>query len=323
MTNQTDSTQWTRLGNSELFVSRIALGCWPMSGISSLGITDSQSIATIHAALDHGINFFDTAYSYGYDGRSDRVLARALQGKRDRAIIAHKVGCSWDSHQKKEVDGRPQTLLLNAQEALKRLDTDFVDIMYLHTPDPNVPIEESAGAIAEICKRGWARYAAVSNVDSEQAAQFAQVCPIVAIQPHFNMFQQEAVHELLPFARSQNVAMVCYWILMKGLLSGHLKRDHVFDPSDRRLSYPIFQGKAWQHSQNILDLLRRMAHEREYTVAQLVLAWSLAQPGVDVALCGARRPEQILESAYAMQIPLDSEAVQAIDGWLLSSSKHE
>ncbi len=312
MPNQIDSAHLIRLGTSDLYVSRIGLGCWPMSGISSIGVTDEQSVATIRAALDQGINFFDTAYSYGYDGRSDRVLSQALGQKRSRAIIAHKVGTHWDAQKQRVVDGRPETLIQHAQECLERLGTDYVDVMYLHCPDPKVPIEESAGAIQEICRRGWSRYAAVSNVTLEQATKFASVCPIVAIQPYFNMFQQEAVEELKSFATHNNIAMVCYWVLMKGLLSGHMARDHVFDPADRRLTYQIYQGQAWQDAQDVLDHLRRIANELDITVSQLVVAWSLTRPSVSVALLGAKRPEQITESAQAMYMKLSPDCIQEI-----------
>ena len=291
-----------------------------MSGISSLGVTDELSEATIYAAFDQGINFFDTAYSYGYDGRSDRVLGKALQNQRASAIIAHKVGAHWDEKKQRVVDGSRKTLIAHAQECLTRLGTDYVDVMYLHCPDPLVPIEESAEAIAEICKRGWARYAAVSNVSPEQAERFSAVCPIIAIQPYFNMFQQDAVRELLPFSSANNVSMVCFWVLMKGLLSGRLKRDHVFDPTDRRLSYPIFQGQAWQDAQNVLDRLRHFASELDCTVAQLVVTWSLTQPGVNVALLGAKRPEQIIESAHSMHLAIDAEILEQITA-LVQSNK--
>ena len=195
--------------------------------------------------------------------------------------------------------------------------------MYLHCPDPAVPIEHSAEAIAEICNRGLARYAAVSNVDHEQASRFASVCPIVAIQPYFNMFQQEAVRELLPIASNHQVSLICYWVLMKGLLSGRLMRDHVFDPADKRLTYPIFQGEAWQRAQNVLDQLRRIASELDCTVAQLVVAWTLEQPGVSVALLGAKRPEQILDSVQAMHLKLDQEIVEQINSTIVAPGRYD
>ena len=303
------------LGKSDLRVSRIGLGCWPMAGITSIGISDADSIATVRAALDCGINFFDTAFSYGYDGRSDEILRIALANRRNEAIIAHKVGSHWDDQKRRVVDGSPSRLLAQAKECVRRIGSDYVDVMYLHTPDPKVPIEDSAGAIAEICKSGLARYAAVSNVNSDQATRFVQVCPVVAIQPYFNMFQQECVEELIPFASRNQVSLVCYWILMKGLLSGHLQRDHEFDPKDRRLTYPIFQGEAWHRAQNLLDKFRALSADLNCTVTQIVTAWSLMRPGVTVALLGAKRPEQILEAAGSLELKLPAEILELIGSW--------
>jgi aryl-alcohol dehydrogenase-like predicted oxidoreductase len=311
-----DNSSRIQLGSSDLIVSRVGLGCWPMAGITSVGVSDQDSIATVHAALDNGINFFDTAYAYGYDGRSDHVLRAAFGKKRADVIVAHKVGTHWNSDKQRCIDGSPSRLIDQAQQCLTRLGTDYVDVMYLHTPDPEIAIEESAGAIAEICRRGWARYAAVSNVDADQAQRFHAVCPVVAIQPYFNMFQQDAVQSLIGFATASNAAIVCYWVLMKGLLSGKLHRDHVFDPSDRRLTYPIFQGAAWQRAQDLLDQLRTLSRELDCTVSQLVIAWSLASPGVGVALLGAKRPSQIEESAQAMHLQLKPDVIKKINSWL-------
>ncbi|MEQ1825843.1 MAG: aldo/keto reductase [Pirellula sp.] len=313
---QGGATHLVQLGNSDLMVSRVGLGCWPMAGITSTGVSDEESIATVKAALDHGINFFDTAYAYGFDGRSDRVLRIGLGDRRKNVVIAHKVGTHWNEKKERCIDGSPVRLIAQAEECLMRLNTDFIDLMYLHTPDPHVPIQESAGAIKELLDRGWVRFAAVSNVTSEQAANFEAVCPVVAIQPYFNMFQRDAVESLAPFTQSHNVAIVCYWVLMKGLLAGKLKRDHVFDPADRRLTYPVFQGQAWHRAQDLLDRLRAMSLELGITVSQLVIAWTLQQPGISVALLGAKRPDQIAETSHAMHIKLEQHAIQTINHWI-------
>ncbi|MGN6548186.1 MAG: aldo/keto reductase [Aureliella sp.] len=302
-----------RLGTSDLLVSPIGFGCWPLAGITSVVDSDEECIATIQAALDAGINFFDTAYSYGYAGESDVLLRRALEGRRERAIIASKVGMGWDSNRKRLLDASPATLLAHAEAILKRLGVDYVDVIYLHTPDEQTPIEESAGAIQQIVDRGWARYAAVSNVTPEQAERFHRVCPVVAVQPYFNMLQQDAVNDLRSFCRQHNVALVCYWVLMKGLLAGHLRRDHQFDPRDRRLNYDIFQGEAWQRNQDFLDVLRAIAARKQCSVSQLVLAWTLAQPDITVALCGAKHPQQIIDNAGATQVVLDPGAMAEIE----------
>jgi aryl-alcohol dehydrogenase-like predicted oxidoreductase len=311
-----NEVQRRQLGNSELWVSPVGFGCWPIAGVSSLGVTDEDSIQTIHAAVDAGINFFDTAFSYGYSGEADRLLCTALADRRDEVVLASKVGSHYDPQRTRIVDGRPEVLLEQAATILQRLGVEQLDLIYLHQPDPQLPIEDSAGAIAEIVRSGWARYAAVSNVDSEQLARFHAVCPVVAVQPPFNMLQQTSWLTIREYCIEHHIAAVCYWVLMKGLLAGKLERNHQFDPSDRRLTYSIYQGEQWDRSQDFLDLMRTLSRQMGCTVAQLVIAWTLAQPGICVALCGAKRPEQIRETAAAMQMRLDAEVIQQIDLWL-------
>lgn len=287
-----------------------------MAGVSSLGVNDADSLATIHAALDAGINFFDTAYSYGYDGQADLLLAQVLRQRGAEMIVASKVGTHYDAQQRQVVDGRPATLLEHARRGCQRLGLERLDVIYLHTVDPQVPIAESAGAIAEIVKQGLARYAGVSNVDAQQLATFTADCPVIVVQPPFNMLQTEKVQAILPQCVDQQIAIAAYWVLMKGVLAGRMSREHQFDATDRRLNYPIYQGAAWQRTHDVLDRLHRLAADVNCTVAQLVIAWTLAQPGLTVALCGAKRPQQIQESAGAMQVELSHDALEQIDGWL-------
>jgi aryl-alcohol dehydrogenase-like predicted oxidoreductase len=284
-----------------------------MAGITSLDVTDENSMATIQEAIDRGIDFLDTAYSYGYDGRSDRVIATALRGRRSTVKIAHKVGQSWNERRERVVDGRPATLLKHAEECLRRLDTDYVDLMYLHSPDPQVSLSESAHAIQEIVNRGWARYAGVCNVNGPQALEFMAHCETSAIQIPFNMLQQNAFHELRPLVQDRNIRLVCYWVYMKGLLAGHLERDHSFNPTDKRLTYDIYRGDAWERAQNLLDILRTLALSKNCTVSQVVMAWTLLQPQMDVALVGAKTPTQISETAGVFRVELSAEEIALID----------
>ncbi len=306
-----------QLGNSDLWVSPVGFGCWPIAGVSSLEVSDDWSLGTLHAAFDAGINFFDTAYSYGYDGEADRLLRTAFSDRREEIVLASKVGSHYDSQRRRIVDGQPVTLLEQAVTILQRLSIEHLDLIYLHQPDPAVPIEESAGAIAEIVRRGWARYAAVSNVNVDQLKRFHEVCPVTAVQPPYNMLQQSEWLAIRDYRHQQSIGSVCFWVLMKGLLAGKLQRNHQFDPRDRRLTYEIYQGENWQRSQNFLDLLRALASQLDCTVAQLVIAWTLAQEGITVALCGAKRPEQIVETAAAMQLQLSPEVLVQIDRWIL------
>ena len=305
-----------QLGGSDLWVSPVGFGCWPITGVSSLGVNDIDSLAALRAALDAGINFFDTAFSYGYEGEADKLLSQVIRERPGEMIVATKVGSHYDSQRQRIVDGRPATLLANTKLGCARLGVEQVDVIYLHEVDPQVPLAESAGGIAQIVKQGWARYAGVSNVDAVQLQQFQAECPVVVVQPPYNMFQPEQVAAIVDECREQNVAIACYWVLMKGLLAGKFGRDHRFDPADRRLSYPIYQGEAWQRAQDVLDQLRRLASQLECTVAQLVIAWTLAQPGITVALVGAKRAEQIVETAGAMHVSLSTDTIDQVAGWL-------
>jgi len=302
-----------RLGNSDLFVSPVALGCWPMAGISTLDVDDQQSIATIHAAIDAGINHFDTAFSYGYDGRSDRILRAALETRTEEVVIATKVGMHYDASHQRILDASPKRLRLEVDEIRRRLNRDVLELLYLHSPDAVTPIESSAEALAKFVEQGIVKHIGVSNVDADQTTRFSRVIRPVVIQPPFNMLQQDAVRSLLSFCNEQECGIACYWPLMKGLLAGKMARDHQFDPQDRRLTYSIFQGDSWQRAQDFLDTLRDISLELKTPIATIVIAWTLSQPGITTVLCGAKRPDQILESASAMLAQLSVEQIARID----------
>ncbi|MFN7730302.1 MAG: aldo/keto reductase [Pirellula sp.] len=288
------------LGRSSVRVAPVALGAWPMAGVSTLDVEDSQSIATIHRALDLGVTMIDTAYSYGFDGRSDRVIAQAIAGRRDQVVLASKVGGSLDAAGKWQADGAPERLIEQAKTVLQRLGVEAVDILYLHAPDPSVPLEESADTLREIVARGWAKHAAVSNVSAAQLAVFHARCPVIAVQTYFNMLQPEKIEELRPYCQANGIGAVVYWVFMKGLLAGKLDRKHAFDAADRRLTYAVYQGERWEVAQALLDALKQIAQREGRTVASLVVAWTLRQLGISAVLVGAKRPVQIEESAAAM-----------------------
>lgn len=295
-----------------LLVSPVALGCWPIAGVTSLGTTRESSLATIQAALDCGINFFDTAHCYGFNGEADALLHESLS-QRDDVVVASKVGMHYAADRSRVVDGRPETLKRHAKEVLSRLGRKRLDILYLHLPDPAVPIEESAGAIKELVEDGIALHAGVSNVTSQQLHRFSDICRPAIVQNPFNMLQRSEQTDVMQQAESENMATAAYWVLMKGLLAGKMPRNHNFDPSDRRLAYDVFKGSAWQRAQDLLDELRALSQELSCTVSQLVVAWTLQQPFVSTCLCGAKRPHQILETAAAMELELSSADIHRVE----------
>lgn len=285
------------LGTTDVRVSAIALGCWPISGMTSLHVTRENSLATLAAALDCGVTHWDSAYCYGADGESDRLIAEALTGRRDRVTLASKCGIHWGSDGKQARDARPATIRAQCETSLRRLQTDYVDLLYLHAPDPATPIADSAGEFARLLAEGKTRAVGASNCSVQQLAEFHAVCPLAACQPHYNMLQREIEADVLPWCVENNVSVLVYWPLMKGLLAGQLARDHVFAPQDGRAKYPMFQGGEYQKNQDFLDVLRSVAAECGRTVSQVVLNWTIHRPGVTAALCGAKRPEQVRDNA--------------------------
>lgn len=304
---------YRQLGTSELEVSSVAMGCWPITGMTSLDVTESESLATLQAAANAGINFFDTAYCYGMQGESERMLGRSFADHRADLVIASKGGIEWNADGSRRHDASSATLKRQCEESLQRLGFDHIDLYYLHAPDPKTPIEESAGAIAELIAAGKVRYAGASNCSLPQLERFHQTCPLSAVQPHYNMLQREIEHDILPWAKSHQISAVTYWPLLKGLLAGRLPRDFVFREGDGRAKYPMFQGEEWERNQDFLSTLRSIAKRIHRTVAELVVNWTIQQAGITSALCGAKRPYQIVESAQAMTFQLSSDLLEEIN----------
>ena len=303
------------LGSSGLSVSPVSLGCWPIAGVTTLGANEADSIATVHAAIDAGINHLDTAYVYGPNGESERIIAQVVAERRDEVVIATKGGVHFaKSAEGNEMaqDGSPGTLRRECEESLRRLGVDRVDLLYLHSPDPNVPIEESAGALRELQQEGKTIAVGASNCTLEQTKAFHAVCPLAAVQLPYNMLQRDIQQETLPWCQANSVAALTYWPLMKGLLADRLPRDGKLDPEDNRLKYPMYQGEEWERNQAFLAELREVAHECDKTVAQLVINWTYHQAGITSVLCGAKRAGQIEETARAMGWRLTADQKSAI-----------
>ncbi|MEX2093484.1 MAG: aldo/keto reductase [Pirellulales bacterium] len=287
------------LGESGIMISPVALGCWPIAGMTTLGTTEADSIATIQKCFDIGVNHLDTAYVYGPHGESDNLIRRALGNRRNEMVIASKCGIHYEGAEM-VTDGRPEVLRRECDESLRRLGTDRVELLYLHAPDGKLPIEESATALGELQAAGKTRSVGASNCSLEQLQAFHAVAPLAATQLPYNMLQRDVEQRTLPWCQANNIAVTVYWPLMKGLLAGKLGRDHQFDARDNRRNYPMYQGDEWQKNQDFLDALRRAAALTGHTVAQLVINWTIHQPGITAALCGAKRPGQIEETAGAM-----------------------
>ena len=307
------------LGSSPVAVGPLGLGCWPLAGMTRDGITREAAIAVVRAAIDSGVTHLDTAYCYGQHGESERAIREALSGRRrDDAVIAGKCGIHWEPDQAKNpprrqvVDGRPERIRAEVDESLDRLGVDWFDLLYLHAPDPTVPIEESAGELKRLLEAGKARAIGLSNASAENLARFATTCPLAACQMQFNMLQREIEVEVLPWCLTHGVAMVVYWPLMKGLLAGRMRRGQTFPTSDSRYKYPIFNGPEFDRNLDFVDAVRPVAARLGCELPDLVLAWTVEQPGITSVLFGATSPEQVRENAAAMRCELDDDARTAI-----------
>jgi aryl-alcohol dehydrogenase-like predicted oxidoreductase len=303
------------LGNTDLRVSTVALGAWPIAGLTSPDTNDSDSLATIRACFDLGINHIDTAFCYGRRGESERLIAQALGPRRREIVVATKGGIHWNAAGEQALDASPATLRRECHQSLRRLNTECVDLLYLHAPDPKVPVGESAGALRRLLDEGKTRAVGASNLNLAQLAEFARECPIAAFQPPYNMLQREIEADTLPWCRQRGIAVMVYWPLLKGLLAGKLRRDQSFQRDSRR-KYPMFQGDEYQKNLDLVDRLGAIAASAGRTVAELVIAWTIRRPGVTSALCGAKRPEQLRETAGAMRWEWTEEQVAAIDAAL-------
>lgn len=306
------ATEKRPLGKSGDSIAPVALGCWPIAGVTTLGTTEADSIATIRACFDLGINHLDTAYVYGPHGESESLIRKALENRRDEMVIATKGGVHFEGDEMVN-DARPETLQRECEESLRRLGTDRVELLYLHAPDEKTPIAESAGALRELQQVGKTRSVGASNMTVAQLEEFHFVCPLSAVQLPFNMLQQEIQQNIVPWCQSRGIAVTVYWALMKGLLSGRLPRDKSLDEKDNRLKYPMYQDEEWQKNQDFVDQLRKIAATSGHTVAQLVVNWTIHQPGITAALCGAKRPDQIRETAGAMGWVMTAEQMRLVD----------
>ena len=302
------------LGPSGVSVGPLGLGCWPLAGMTRTGVTAQAAEATVRSALDHGIMHLDTAFCYGEHGESERAIAAAIRGRRDGVVIAGKCGIHWEPDatamppRRQVVDGRPDRIRAEVGESLRRLGTDHLDLLYLHAPDPQVPLAESAGELARLLAAGTTRAIGVSNVSLAQLEVFAAACPLSACQMHFNMLQREIEREILPWCRSREVAMIVYWPLMKGLLAGTMRRGQVFPTSDSRHKYPMFNGAEFDKNLDFVDRVRPIATRLGCNLPDLVLAWTAEQPGITSVLFGATSPEQVAINAGSLAVDLDDEA---------------
>ncbi|MDN6041506.1 MAG: aldo/keto reductase [Acetobacter sp.] len=293
--------------------SRIALGTWAIGGSMWGGPDDENAARTIDKALDLGINVIDTAPVYGF-GHSEDVIGRALEGKRDRVILATKVGLNWQDG-KVFRDSRPARIAQEVEDSLRRLRTDHIDLYQVHWPDPKTPIEETARALEKLVKAGKVRALGVSNFSPEQMDEFAQFAPLATIQPPYNLFERDIEKDVLPYAVKNNLAVLAYGPLCRGLLSGRMTAERQFEGDDLRRTDPKFQQPRFGQYLKAVEDLKGIANKHNKSMLALAIRWVLDK-GPTIALWGARKPEQISGIDDAFGWKLDEADLKAIDAIL-------
>ena len=315
-----------KLGSGGPHVSRLGLGCMGMSGVYGPA-DEEESVATIHAALDAGINLLDTGDFYGM-GHNELLIARALAGRgRDRAVISVKFGAqrgpdgSWLGY-----DARPQAVKTALAYSLRRLRSDHIDVYRPARLDPAVPIEETVGAIAEMVQAGYVRHIGLSEVGAETIRRAATVHPICDLQIEYSLISRAIEGSILPTCRELGIAVTAYGVLSRGLLTGRYPADSRRQ-GDSRARMPRFRDENLRHNLTLVDRLRSIAEARDATASQVAIAWVLSRGEDIVPVVGARRRDQLTEALGALELDLQpeecAEIEQALPAGAVAGSRYD
>lgn len=301
------------LGTPEFTVSAMGLGCMGMSEFYG-ETNDQQSIATIHRALDLGVNFLDTSNMYGpYE--NEKLVGRAIRDRREGVVVATKFGIVRDPENPaaRGVDGRPEHVRSYCEDSLGRLGVDTIDLYYLHRVDPDTPIEDTVGAMADLVKEGKVRYLGLSEASPRTLRRANAVHPITALQTEYSIWTRDPEDEILATCRELEIGFVAYSPLGRGFLTGRFKSPEDIPEDDYRRHSPRFQGENFQRNLRLVDFVEELAREKGRSPAQVALAWVLAQGQDIVPIPGTKHVKYIEEDLGALDVELTEEELARID----------
>jgi aryl-alcohol dehydrogenase-like predicted oxidoreductase len=298
------------LGKSGIKVSAIGLGLMSMSGVYG-NANDDESIRVIHYALDKGINFLDSSDMYGW-GHNEELLGKALKGRRGGVIVATKFGQTKLPDGKQGVDGSPEYVMRACDASLKRMGIDVIDLYYQHRVDPNVPIEDTVGAMKRLIEAGKVRALGLSEARPDTIRRANKVHPIAAVQNEYSLLYRVEGEETLAATRELGISLIAYAPLGRSMLTGSVKGKADLPDGDRRLAHPRFQGEALDKNVKIVKRLEEISVEKKCTPAQLVLAWLLAQGKDIVPIPGTKRKSRVDENLAALEVKLSAADVKRI-----------
>jgi aryl-alcohol dehydrogenase-like predicted oxidoreductase len=307
-----------QLGNSDLFVTPIGIGAWAMGGSGwtwSWGPqNDYDSIAAIHDALDHGINWIDTAAVYGL-GHSEEVVKEALQGRTQRPYVFTKCERTWDANGKIGGTLKAESIRRECEDSLRRLGVDVIDLYQIHWPEPDADIEEGWTEMARLKDQGKVRHIGVSNFNVAQMKRAAAIAPITSLQPPYSMLAREVEHSILPYAEQNNIGVIVYSPMYSGLLSGGMTRQRIASlaAEDWRLKNPNFNEPLLSRNLRLVELLKEVGDRHGRTAGEVAIAWTLHNPAVTGAIVGMRNPKQVAGVIGAGTFRLSSREFEEIE----------
>jgi len=309
-----------RLGQTDLQLTVIGLGTWAIGGPWQYGWgpqDDADSLKTIQAAVDAGINWIDTAPIYGC-GHAEEVVGQALKAIRPKPLIATKCGLLWNEKREKISCLDRKSILKECDDSLKRLGVEAIDLYQMHWPQPDAQLEEGWEAMARLVEQGKVRWLGASNFTVDQLGRVAAIHPVAAVQPPYSMLRWDIEKDLLPYCTENKIGIVAYSPMQKGLLTGKFTKEYLktLPPDDHRLHDPNFVGQRFENNLRIIEALQSIAAREGRTVGQLAVAWVLRKEEVTAAIVGARKPEQIKETVSAGNWVLDDDTLDEIENVL-------
>ena len=312
--------QTRRLGNSDMNVTPIGVGAWAMGGGGwkfSWGPQDDlQSIAAIHAAIDCGVNWIDTAAVYGL-GHSEAVVARALEGRSNRPYVFTKCSQVWDDAGEIRSSLKANSVRRECEASLRRLRVDVIDLYQIHWPSPDGDIEEGWSTLAKLREEGKLRWIGVSNFNPSQMERCRKIAPVTSLQPPYSAISPDVEKEILPYCEQHDIGVIVYSPMKSGLLSGEMTRTRAasFPPDDFRRRVPAFQEPQLSRNLDLAELMGRIGARHERSAGEVAIAWTLRNHAVTAAIVGVRSPEQVRGVVGAAEFRLSDEEIAEIDGF--------
>ena len=311
-----------RLGNSDMNITRIGLGTWAIGGTWRWGWgeqDDSNSIATIREAIDHGINWIDTAAVYGL-GHSEEIVGKALREMKDKPYVFTKGTKIWDSAGNVSESMKAESLRKEVEASLVRLGVEVIDLYQIHWPIPDEQIEEGWETLAKLKDEGKIRYIGVSNFSVSQLRRAEKIAPVTSLQPPYNLIRQDVAKEILPYCEQQNIGVIVYSPMASGLLSGKMSRERIaaMDPTDWRKTNPDFTEPNITRNLAFQKLLAEIATQYDATAGEVAIAWTLINPAVTGAIVGMRKPGQIDGVIRAVELKLSDAEILRMESFLNS-----